>query len=482
MPPVPPPPRKTLAVPSARFAALPLFAALLSGCGPGGAPVTPVAAAETGGAVAVPEGAGAGASPFEPRSPVEATAETGWPTFRGPNRVGLAPAADPPVEWGDSKNIAWVADVPGRGHSSPVVSGGRVFLCSAVPGEAVQLLLCYDAATGEQLWEVVVSFGGLPTDGMHPESTHASGTPAVAGGQVFVAFLHDGAVWATAYSVDGEKLWGQVELGAFRPVFGYAVSPVIYGDAVIVGGDNAGPGFLTALDRATGDVRWRTPRDAQISFNTPLLATLNGRDTLIASGNDAMDAYDPADGSKLWSVPGLTQTVSGSPTCGPVTVDGETVDVVVASGGYPGSETLCVVPPDGGAGEPRVLWRNGTKAYVPSVAMRDGLVFLTHDDGRTWCYDASTGDEKWKTRLKAPVFRASPVVVGGGTPRVYVPSSKGLTTVFAATGDGFEMLAENQLGDECYASPAIVGDRLYLRAATGAGDERQDRLYCIAAD
>ena len=298
---------------------------------------------------------------------------------------------------------------------------------------------------------------------------------------MFVAFLHDGAVWASAYSTAGKKLWGEVQLGSFRPVFGYAVSPVIYGDAVIVGGDNAGPGFLTALDRNTGEVRWRTPRDAQISFNTPLLATLNGRDTLILCGNGAMDAYDPADGSELWSVPGLTATVSGSPTAGTIQVDGETVDVVIASGGYPGSETLCVAPPAGG-GEPRVLWRNGNKAYVPSPAMHGGLAFLTHDDGRTWCYDAATGDEKWKTRLKAPVFRASPVVVGGANPRVYVPSSRGLTTVFAAAGEGFRTLAENRLGEECYASPAVVGDRLFLRAATGTGEDRQDRLYCVAAE
>ena len=120
---------------------------------------------------------------------------------------------------------------------------------------------------------------------------------------------------------------------------------------------------------------------------------------------------------------------------------------------------------------------------MPSPLLFDGLAFLTHDDGRTWCYDAATGEEKWKARLPKPNFRASGVAVGGGgTARVYQPSSNGLTAVYAATGDGFEKLAENHLGDECYASPAIVGDRLYLRAATGTGPARQDRLYCIAAE
>ena len=460
-----------------------LLPVVLLGCGPDGEPVTRVLAKPVSAEVAADAAdAGVAARPVDVRALVPADEAHGWPTFRGPNRIGTAPQSDPPVEWGEDTNIAWRTNVPGRGHSSPVVADGKIFLCSAVPDEAAQLLLCYDAATGERLWEEVVSLGGLPTKGMHPESTHASGTPAVAGGAVFVSFLHDGAVRASAYSTEGEKLWGEVELGDFRPVFGYSASPVVYGDAVIVGGDNAGPGFLTALDRATGEVMWRTPREAQISFNTPLLATLDGRDTLVVCGNGAMDAYDPADGAPLWSVPGLTQTISGSPAAGPVTVDGRTVDVVVASGGYPGAETLAVAPPAGGEGEPRVLWRNGTKAYVPSVALHDGLAYLVHDDGRAWCYDAATGEERWKTRLKAPVFRASPVVVTGGDPRVYVPSSKGLTTVFAATGEGYEKLAENQLGDECYASPAVVGDRLFLRAATGTGDDRQDRLYCIASE
>ena len=486
MPPAPTRPAEP-AVPSARPAAvsllLPLVLSLPAGCGPGGEPVAPVAAATTGGPVSVPADAGVALSAATPRDLNAADATTGWPQFRGPNRTGVAPAADPPLTWGGDENILWAVDVPGRGHAGPVVSGGRVFLATADEAAGTQSLLCYDAETGGPLWDAVAADGDLPTGGMHPESTHASGTPAVGGGAVFAAFLHDGAVWASTYSVDGKKLWGEVKLGAFEPTFGYAASPMLYGPTVIFSGDNEGPGFLAALDRASGEVRWRTPRDAQISFNTPLLATLNGRDTLIACGNGAMDAYDPADGSELWSVPGLTATVSGSAVCGPVTVDGAVTDAVLASGGYPGSETLCVRPPEGGDGEPTVLWRNGVKAYVPSPLLFDGLAFLTHDDGRTYCFDAATGGERWKARLPKPTFRASPVLAAGGaTPRVYQASSKGLTTVYAATGDGFEKLAENQLGTETYASPAVVGDRLFIRTATGEGADRQDRLYCIAEE
>ncbi|MEM9704002.1 MAG: PQQ-binding-like beta-propeller repeat protein, partial [Planctomycetota bacterium] len=364
------------------------------GCGPGGQPVQPVAAADTGGPVEPSPGTenDAALSPLDPSEPTTPTAEIGWPQFRGPNRNGLALGSNPPNEWGPNKNVIWQADVPGRGYSSPVVDGNRVFLTTADEEAETQSLLAFDLDTGEALWQRETASGRLPRNGMHPESTHASTTPAVGGGAVFVTNLHDGAVWVSAWSVEGDKLWGEVKLGAFRPTFGYAASPVLYGPAVIVSGDNAGPGFLVALDRETGEVRWRTPRDAQISFNTPLLATLNGQDTLIVAGNNKLDGYDPADGSLLWSVPGLTQTVSGSAVAGTVVVNGEERTVALASGGYPGSETLAVFPPAAGESAATVAWRNDEKAYVPSPLLVNGLAFLTHDDGRTWCYDAATGD------------------------------------------------------------------------------------------
>ncbi|NNJ24263.1 Outer membrane protein assembly factor BamB [Planctomycetes bacterium LzC2] len=429
------------------------------------------------------EGASIALAPLDPAAPVVPTAENGWPQFRGPNRNGVALGTNPPTEWRADKNVMWATDVPGRGNSSPVVDDGRIFLTTADEAANTQSLLAYDLATGDPLWQKQTAAGRLPKGGMHRESSHAATTPAVGGGAVFVTNLHDDAVWASAWSVEGEKLWGEVKLGAFRPQFGYAASPVLYGSVVIVSADNVGPGFLVALDRESGDVRWRTPRDAQISFNTPLLATLNGRDTLIVAGNDKLDAYDPTDGSLMWSVPGLTATVSGSAVAGVVDVGGESRSIVIASGGYPGSETLAVFPPAAGETEPTVAWRDEGKAYVPSPLLVDGLAFVTHDDGRTWCFDAATGEIAWRTRLSKPQFRPSAVAVGTGDDlRVLQPSTPGITTVYRVTSRGFEKLAENQLGDECYASPAVIGDTLLIRSASGYGANRQDRLYRIAAD
>ncbi|QDT17463.1 outer membrane protein assembly factor BamB family protein [Alienimonas californiensis] len=468
----------------------PLSAVALSmifslGCGPGGEPVAPVSVDETGGPVAPSEGAAVdvAARPFDPAAPAVPTAEMGWPQFRGPNRIGIGVGTNPPIEWSDEKNVRWVADVPGRGNSSPVVSGDRVFLTSADEETQTQLLLAYDLNSGEPLWQREVATGSLPLRQMHNEGTHASTTPAVGDGVVFVSQLHDGALWASAWTVDGERLWGEERVGAFEMKHGYGASPVLYGSVVIVAGDNLGPGYLVALDRETGQVRWRTPREPQDTYGTPLIATLNGQDTLVMAGNGALDAYDPADGSLLWSVDGVTETVAGSPVCGMATVDGEQRPVVLASGGYPGSETLAVFPPRDGETEPTVAWRNRDKAYVPSPLILGDFVYMTGDDGRSWCYDAGNGDVMWQTRIPKPLFRASPVAVGTGDDlRILQTSVAGVTTVYRATPDSFEKLAENQLGEESYASPAVVGDALLIRSASGRGADRQDRLYCIAAE
>ena len=457
---------------------------LCLGCEPGGAPVDPIAVEETGGPIApTTDAAGPAARPFDPAAPVVPTAEIGWPQFRGPNRTGLAVGTDPPTEWGEGKNVRWTAEVPGRGNSSPVVAGDRVFLTTADETTQSQSLLAYDLADGAELWRKEVAAGRLPLRKMHREGTHASPTPAVAGGVIFVANLHDDALWASAWTVDGEKAWGEVRVGEFKMKHGFGASPVVYGSVVVIAGDHLGPGYLVALDRGTGEVRWRTPRGRQDTYGTPLLTRLNGQDTLVLAGDDRVDAYDPADGSALWSVEGVTETVAGSPTCGLVGVNGRERAVVVASGGYPDSETLAVFPPAAGEAEPTIAWRNRDRAYVPSPLILNGLLFMTGDDGRTWCYDAATGDVKWQARLPKPTFRASPVAVGTGDDvRILQTSSAGVTTVYRATGDRFEKLAENTLGEECYASPAVVGDRLLIRAVTGRGANRRERLYCVAAD
>ncbi|QDT66595.1 outer membrane protein assembly factor BamB family protein [Calycomorphotria hydatis] len=450
-----------------------LVAFTLSSCGrpPGGGPQAnqkPVeevfASIESGVILSAVSAPSAGTTPVEGKllTPNE---ETGWPTWRGPNRNGVAPGVNPPLKWSARENILWSAQLPGRGHGSPCIYDGKVIVATADEINQQQGLFAYDADNGKVLWRVEVSRGGFPGQReMHHESTHASCTPACDGELVFVAFLHHNSVQVSAYTLDGKKAWGEVNVGSFRSKFGYAPSPSLYGPYVVIAADHQGGGYLAALDRKTGEIKWRRRRPAVSSYASPLIANVAGKDQLLMAGCDQIASFDPATGDPTWSVSGTSSACTGTV----VYEDG----LVASSGGFPDRETM-VVSADGSRD---VLWRKSVKAYVPSMLLHDGLLYLVSDDGRSLCIDAKTGEEKWRTRLQGKLFRASPVWVDD---HVLISNNEGLTYVFKATGDSYQQVAANKLGTETYASPAIVGDRIYLRVASGSGGNRQETLYCV---
>ncbi|QDT39578.1 outer membrane protein assembly factor BamB family protein [Stratiformator vulcanicus] len=440
------------------------------GGGPGGATeeVTEIKTSVSEGKTLVADDDPYMLSPAKPGVEIEPDAKHGWPQWRGPNRNGVAPNVSPPLEWSADNNVIWSSKVPGRGHSSPTVYGGQVYLATADEQAQAQSLLAFDAETGEPTWSAVVSKGGFPPDNrMHPESSFASSTPATDGERVYISFLHDAAIFVSAFSLSGEPVWGEVDAGPFDSRFGYAPSPVLYGPYVIITGDHSGGGFIAALDRATGEVVWRTARPEASSYATPLIVTMAGRAQAIIGGADRIASFDPASGDELWSIDGTTEAVAGTA----VYAEG----LAIASGGYPGSETLAVSVGD----TPKPAWRERSKAYVPSLLAKDDLLFLVSDKGQTWCFDVATGEEQWKTRLRGSLFRASPVWADG---HVLATNHEGLTHVFKATGSGFESVTENQLGEEMYSSITVVGDRLYLRVADGRGPQRQETLYCVGGE
>jgi hypothetical protein len=355
--------------------------------------------------------------------------------------------------------------VPGRGHGSPCVYGGRIFLPTADEQAETQSILCYNAEDGTLLWQQDAGRGGFPgKGGMHRESSHASATPACDGERVFAAFLRDGAVHVSAWSLEGEPLW-DVEAGPFQPKFGYAPSPSFYGPYVIVAGDHMGGGFLAAIDRESGEIVWRVTRPARSTYSSPLIIEAEGRPHVFMAGADRVACYDPATGALNWQVDGTTEAVAGTPVFGS--------SLIFASGGYPGSETIAVRPRPGSP--PEIAWQVRPHAYVPSLLWANGLLFVIDDDGAAYCLDAASGETRWRERLRGRLFRGSPVWVDG---HVLVTNVEGLTYVFEATGEGFRPVAENQLGDECYASAAVVGDRLFYRVADLSGG-RRERLVCI---
>ena len=390
-----------------------------------------------------------------------------WPWWRGGSRSGIAPAeAAPPVRFGESENVAWRAAVPGRGHASPTIVGDRVFLATADEAAQVQSVVAFDRAGGRQLWKTDVSRGGFPR-AIHAKNTHATPTVACDGERLIVVFFHHETAQATALDFDGKQLW-QVTAGPFNPQryeYGYAPSPVLFEQTVIVTSEYDGDSFLAALDRASGREVWRAKRPNNISFSPPVVAHVAGRDQLLLSGADAVSSYDPNSGELLWSTKGTTAA-----TCGTMVWDG---DLVFASGGYPKSET-CAVKADGSG---TVVWKNNQKCYEQSMITVGGYLYALTDGGVMFCFRNTDGQEMWRERLRGPVS-SSPVFAGG---HIYWANEAGTYYVFKPNHERFELVAEIQLGSEAFASPAVGGRQLFLRTSTHVDGRRQEWLYCFEA-
>jgi outer membrane protein assembly factor BamB len=386
-----------------------------------------------------------------------------WLTWRGPSLNGIAaPGQSPPTGWTETENVVWKASVPGRGNSSPIVVGNRIVLTTADEQRKTQSVVAFDRQTGKQLWQTVVSTGGFPSK-IHNRNSHATGTVAADGERLFVSFFHDDAIELTALTVAGKILW-QKPVGAFMPrlyQYGYAPSPTIYKSLVIVAADYEGGGHLTAFDRKTGDRKWQTPRPKRLSYSSPIVAHVAGRDQLLISGCDVVSSYDPNTGRKLWSTPGTTMATSGT-----MVWDG---DLVFASGGYPKPETICVRADGSG----RVVWKNNQKCYEQSMLAHDGYVYAVNDGGIAICWRASDGTKMWESRLAGGGVSSSPILAGGN---IYVANERGLMYVFRADPQRFQLVAKNQLGRSAFATPAICDSQIFVRV-TGAG--RQETLYCL---
>lgn len=393
------------------------------------------------------------------------SAATDWPWWRGPRRDGHAdPAAAPPTTWNETQHVVWKAPVPGRGHSSPTVVGNRVFLTTADEAAQIQSVVAFDKSTGRYLWKTDLSQGGFPNT--HRKNTHATPTAASDGERLFVTFHHHDTLQAVALDFDGRIVWNK-SLGTYRPdryEYGYAASPVPYRGTVIIAAEYDGPSHITAYDRRTGELVWRTPRPENMTFSTPAILSVGGRDLLAISGADKVACYDPATGAPLWTVDGTTAA-----TCGTIVADG---DILFASGGYPKAETIAVRAV-GDRGE--VLWKNKEKCYEQSMIAVDGYLYALTDQGVLYCFQGNDGREMWRERLRGPVS-ASPVLAGG---HVYWSNELGTTYVFKPNPARLELIAENQLGDESFASPTVVGNRIFLRVASSESGTRQEFLYCL---
>jgi outer membrane protein assembly factor BamB len=394
-----------------------------------------------------------------------------WPGWRGPRGDGTSHEKGLPLTWNETKNIRWKTSLPGKGHSSPIVWGERVFVTTCLEDKGERVLMCLDRRDGKILWQRVVLTAKL--EKKHPLNSYASATPVTDGKHVWVAFLAYPDMQVACYDFDGKKVWMRSP-GKLLSVHGFCSSPILHKDLVILNGDQDAKAYLVALDKETGAERWRIDRPNRTrSYCTPILIHAKNKPDvtqLVLSGSKCVTGYDADTGKLLWIIDGPTEQYVASL----VFLD----DVLFLTTGFP-EYHLMGISPEGEGNITRskyVRWhiphkingRDGA-SYVPSPIAAGGHFYVVSDTGYLSCLEAQTGKRLWKKKLARHVS-ASPVLADG---HLYFIDDDGITYVFKANAE-FTVLHKNQLDDECYASPAISQGQIFIRGL--------HHLYCIGPD
>jgi outer membrane protein assembly factor BamB len=383
-----------------------------------------------------------------------------WPAWRGPRLDGTSLETHVPVSWSATSNVVWKTALPGSGHASPIVWEDRIFTVAAVANTEARLLLCLDRSSGRILWQQSVLTS--PFEKKHNLNSHASSTPATDGDAVYVAFLDRSEMVVGAYDFEGHPRW-LVRPGPFSSMHGFCSSPILYRDKVIVNGDHDGDSYLVALDRKSGRTLWKTPRENKTrSYCVPLLRELAGRPQMILSGDKCVASYDPNNGTRHWVIDGPTEQFVASP------VYNQKAGLLFVTGGFPDHHILAIKPDGTGniTKTDKIVWRtNKGVAYVPSPIAEGNYFLVVSDSGVAHCFEAASGNIAWQERLGE--HHASLVSANG---LVYFLNDQGRMNV-VKPGPTFVRVAQNELGERTFASPAISQGQMFLR-----GDAH---LFCI---
>lgn len=410
-----------------------------------------------------------------------------WLAWRGPLGTGEAPDAQPPLRWSESQNLRWKRPLPGLGQSSPLVTEELVFLTSAIPiGERLDLErqgapgahdnlridhrqrfvgLAFARDDGRLLWQTTLA-EGLPHAPVHKTGSYASASPVSDGQRLFAYFGSNGLY---ALNLKGELLWKR-DLGRLdiKHDHGEGSSPALFGETLVVTLDHEGQSALVALDTQSGKTLWRQARDEPTSWATPIIVEVEGRPLVIVSASGRIRAHDLEDGELIWECGGLSMNVVATPVAG---------DGMLFAGSSYEKQSMLGIRLEGARGDltlgkaEHIAWflRRRTP-YVPSPLLAGGwLYFLQHYQGVLSRVDPKTGVQD-EAPLNIPGIRdvyASPVAAAG---RLYVVDRSGESVVISA-GPQPAILSRNRLNDSFSASPALVGDAIFLR-----GDRF---LYCL---
>lgn len=391
--------------------------------------------------------------------PLPSARADNWPQWRGPAGDGSSTETTFPTRWSATENIAWKVPVPYAGHASPIVWEETVFLTGVDEANERRMLIALDRRSGKTLWEREVL--AAPLEKVHKLNSRSSSTPATDGERVYVSFLDRDAMFIAAYDFKGKEVW-KVSPGPFKSVHGYCSSPIVFENTLIVNGDHDGDAYVVALDRTTGKTLWKTSRENRTrSYCTPIIREIDGRTQMLMSGSKCVASFDPRTGKRHWIIDGPTEQFVASLVMNQ--------GLVFLTGGFPDKHIMAIDPTGtGNVTQSHVRWhveRNGV-SYVPSPIACDRYFLVTSDSGIGTCFDAQTGDVVWQERMGR--HYSSSLTTANGL--VYFLDDDGVTKV-VRPDSSYELIAENTLAEECYASPAFSQGQILIRGV--------ENLYCI---
>lgn len=381
-----------------------------------------------------------------------------WPQFRGPTSDGYAGKVGLPVTWSETENIKWKTAIPGKGWSSPVVSGDQVWLTTALDEGKSLHAICANRETGKVIHDIEL-FKPANPGSIHQLNSFASPTPVIDESRVYVHFGNFGI--AAINRKDGSIAWKNEEFSDVVYTVGPGSSPVLHGDLYIVHCDGINHRFLLALNKNTGKVVWKKERSNPIrkseqqnkAFSSPLLIKHEGKEQLISQHANALTSYDPQTGEEFWQY----QYEGYSNVAVPAFANG----MLYVNTGYDFPKFLALKPGSKGlVTETNVLWtiKRGIGARVSPLVVGERLYLMT-DDGIASCIDVKTGEQVWKQRIGG-AFCASPLFVDS---QIMFFDQTGTATIFEP-GDTYKQVAQNKLGDGCMGTPAVTGKAMFLRS------------------